>query len=338
MMNMTIVDTLNRPLRQLRISVIDQCNLRCTYCMPAEVFGKDYVFLPQQQLLSFEEMERIANIFAALGVEKIRLTGGEPLMRKGLPELIAILLKVKGIQDVSLTTNGLLLGVYASRLKAAGLERINVSLDSLNPSTYGEMNGRHIAVDKVLQNIAKAAEIGLHIKINMVVQRGVNDGDVIEMAKYCYENGYTLRFIEYMDVGNTNRWDMSQVMASKDILAAIEQHHPLMPADSVEKGEVAKNYVYKGTTKKIGFISSVTEAFCSDCSRARISADGKLYTCLFANTGTDIKTLLNKFGDEEVKQEIKHIWQNRSDRYSEVRSEIGKYGSIPKIEMSYIGG
>ncbi|MER1999756.1 MAG: GTP 3',8-cyclase MoaA [Lysinibacillus sp.] len=335
---MTVVDTLNRPLRQLRISVIDQCNLRCTYCMPAEVFGKDYAFLPPQQLLTFEEIERIANIFSSLGVEKIRLTGGEPLMRKGLPELIAILLKVKGIQDVSLTTNGLLLGVYAERLKSAGLQRINVSLDSLNPQTYGHMNGRHIEVDKVLRNIEKAATIGLQIKINMVVQKGVNDQDVLEMAKYCFDKGYTLRFIEYMDVGNTNRWDMSQVVSSKDIVAAIEQQYELIPTVPVEQGEVAKNYLYKGTKKKVGFISSVTEAFCSDCNRARISADGKLYTCLFTNVGTDIKTLLNSLTDEGVKEEIRHIWHRRNDRYSEERSEVGKQLNVQKIEMSYIGG
>ena len=334
---MTIVDSLNRPLRHLRISVIDQCNLRCTYCMPAEVFGQDHVFLPQNQLLSFEEIERLAKIFASIGVEKIRLTGGEPLLRKGLPDLIERLINIPGIKDVSLTTNGLLLGVYAARLRAAGLQRINVSLDSLNAKTFGEMNGRHIAVEKVLQSIEKATTAGLQIKINMVVPKGVNDQDVIEMAKFCFGKDYTLRFIEYMDVGNTNRWDMAQVVPSRDILNMLHQQHELIPTTPVEKGIVAKNYIYKGTTKEVGFISSVTEAFCSECNRARISADGKLYTCLFATEGADLKTLLQSFTDDEVRREIVHIWNGRNDRYSEERT-IGNNRSESKIEMSYIGG
>ena len=335
---MTIVDALNRPLRHVRISVIDQCNLRCTYCMPAEVFGEDYAFLPGNQLLSFEEIEQLVKIFASSGVEKIRLTGGEPLMRKGLPELIGKLLNVTGIKDVSLTTNGLLLGVYAERLKAAGLRRVNVSLDSLNPETYGQMNGRRISVEKVLRSIEKAAAIGIDIKINMVVQKGVNDKDITEMANYCFEKGYTLRFIEYMDVGNTNRWSMEQVVPSQQILAYLQQQHELIPTTTVEKGAVAKNYIYKGTKKEIGFISSVTEAFCSDCNRARISADGKLYTCLFTAEGTDIKPLLQSCSAEQVKQQIERIWHYRHDRYSEERSTLAGIRTKNKIEMSYIGG
>lgn len=335
---MTIIDALNRPLRHVRISVIDQCNLRCTYCMPAEIFGPDYTFLPPNQLLSFEEIERLAKVFASIGVEKIRLTGGEPLMRKGLPELIGKLLDIDGIEDVSLTTNGLLLGTYAERLMEAGLRRINISLDSLNPKTYGEMNGRSFPVDKVLRSIEKAAAIGLHIKINMVVQKGVNDQDIIEMAKYCFDKDYTLRFIEYMDVGNTNRWDLTQVVASRQILALLQQQHDLIPAIAVEKGEVAKRYIYKGTNKEVGFISSVTEAFCSDCNRARISADGKLYTCLFANTGTDIKQILQSGCDDQVREALMNIWLGRHDRYSEERSTRNDERSSNKIEMSYIGG
>ena len=335
---MTIIDALNRPLSHVRISVIDQCNLRCTYCMPAEIFGNDYAFLPENQLLSFDEIERLVKIYAALGVEKIRLTGGEPLMRKGLPELVGRLLNVTGIKDVSLTTNGLLLGMYAERLKAAGLRRVNVSLDSLESKTYGEMNGRRIPVEKVLRSIEKAAAIGLHIKINMVVQRGVNDKDIIEMAKYCFDKGYTLRFIEYMDVGNTNHWNLQQVVPSKQILALLQQHHTLTPITPVEQGEVAKNYLYEGTKTEVGFISSVTEAFCSDCSRARISADGKLYTCLFATEGTDLKPLLQGCSDEEMKLGLERFWHNRTDRYSEERSTLSEIRTKNKIEMSYIGG
>lgn len=335
---MTIVDALNRPLRHVRISVIDQCNLRCTYCMPAEIFGSDYAFLPPNQLLSFAEIERLVKIFASFGVEKIRLTGGEPLMRKSLPELIGKLLQIDGIEDVSLTTNGLLLGTYAERLMEVGLRRINVSLDSLNPKTYSEMNGRRFPVDKVLRSIEKAAAIGLQIKINMVVQKGVNDGDIIEMAKYCFDRDYTLRFIEYMDVGNTNRWNLAQVVASRQILALLQQQNDLMPVIAVEKGEVAKRYIYKGTNKEIGFISSVTEAFCSDCNRARISADGKLYTCLFATTGTDIKQILQNGSDEQVKEALMNIWLYRHDRYSEERSAQNDKRPSNKIEMSYIGG
>jgi len=335
---MTIVDALNRPLQNVRISVIDQCNLRCTYCMPAEVFGRDYAFLPQNQLLTFEEIERLVKIFASLGTEKIRLTGGEPLLRKGLPQLIEKLLKVEGIQDVSLTTNGILLGTYAEQLKNAGLKRINVSLDSLDSKTYGEMNGRHFPVEKVLRSIEKAAATGLHIKINMVVQKDRNEQDIIPMAKYCFEKGYTLRFIEYMDVGNTNRWNMAQVVPSQHILEMIHKEMPVQPVVSNDNGEVAKRYKYVGTNKEIGFISSVTEAFCSDCNRARISADGKLYTCLFATTGTDVKAILQNQCDEEVKLQLMNIWRYRHDRYSEERNSLNETRSSNKIEMSYIGG
>ena len=335
---MKVLDALKRPLRDLRISVIDQCNLRCTYCMPAEVFGRDYAFLPPDKLLSFDEIERLVRIFASLGVEKVRLTGGEPLMRKGLPQLIERLLKVSGVDDVSLTTNGLLLGTYAKQLKAAGLHRINVSLDSLDAQTYGKMNGRNVSVAKVLQSIEKAALAGLHIKINMVVQKGVNDQDILPMAKYCFDKGYTLRFIEYMDVGNSNGWDLSQVYPSRTILETIHQEMPLQPVDPDYPGEVAKRYRYVGTDKEIGFISSVTEAFCSDCNRARISADGKLYTCLFAAKGTDLREIIRHPSDVEVASMLQKIWHGRHDRYSEERKELPGGQVKNKIEMSYIGG
>ncbi|MER2106745.1 MAG: GTP 3',8-cyclase MoaA [Solibacillus sp.] len=333
---MNIVDARTRPLRNVRISVIDQCNLRCNYCMPKEVFDRDYTYLQPQQLLSFQEIERLTRIFVSLGVEKIRLTGGEPLMRKGLPELIERLLLVNGIQDVSLTTNGILLGVYAERLKRAGLKRINVSLDSLNAATHDQMNGRYFPLEKVLASIEKAANLGLKIKVNMVVQKGINDADILPMAAYCFDKGYTLRFIEYMDVGNTNRWDLAQVMPSKEILQLLKQSWTLEPVTQMITGDVAKRYRYAGTEQEVGFISSVTEAFCADCNRARISADGKLYTCLFATTGTDIKGILRNGSDEEVRGLLSGIWQNRHDRYSEERGANVRARS--KIEMSYIGG
>ena len=336
---MQIIDALDRPLRDVRISVIDQCNLRCTYCMPAEVFGPKFAFLPPEKLLSFDEIKRLVSIFASLGVEKIRLTGGEPLMRKDLPLLIEDLLKIEGIQDLSLTTNGLLLGKQAKRLKEAGLRRINVSLDSLHDDTYRKMNGRGYSVEGVLRAIEEAAAVGINIKINMVVQKGVNEQDVVPMAKYCFEKGYTLRFIEYMDVGNTNGWKMDQVYPSHKILQKIHAELPLEPIDPNYKGEVAKRYRYSGTSKEIGFISSVSEAFCSTCNRARVSADGKLYTCLFASKGTDLQSLLRNetFTDAQLKSSISSIWNKRDDRYSEQREAL-KDKQASKIEMSYIGG
>lgn len=337
---MKIVDALNRPLRDLRISVIDQCNLRCTYCMPGEIFGPDFSFLPSSHLLNFKEIERLVRNFAALGVKKIRLTGGEPLLRKDLPQLIERLINIEGIQDLSLTTNGILLGNYAKRLKEAGLQRVNVSLDSLNQAAYGKMNGRNFPVDRVLQSIEKAASAGLHIKINMVVQKGVNENDVVAMAKYCFEKGYTLRFIEYMDVGNTNGWKLDQVYPSREIVAKIQEELPLEPVNPNYIGEVAKRYRYTGKNQEIGFISSVTEAFCSTCNRARISADGKLYTCLFASKGVDLMDKLRNqaLTDEALQTFILDIWDKRHDRYSELRMELDEEQKRRKIEMSYIGG
>ena len=337
---MKIVDVLNRPLRDVRISVIDQCNLRCTYCMPAEVFGADYAFLPESELLTFDEMTRLVNIFASLGVEKIRITGGEPLLRKNLSTLIEQIIEIEGIQDLSLTTNGILLGKQARMLKQAGLQRVNVSLDSLTDATYGKMNGRGLPVGRVLQAIEEAAATGLEIKINMVVQNGVNEHEVVPMAEYCFQKGYTLRFIEYMDVGNSNGWQLDHVYPSKKIHDEI---HAKMPLEAIEpnyKGEVAKRYRYSGTNKEIGFISSVTEAFCSTCNRARVSADGKLFTCLFATKGRDLRSMLRAetSGDTSIKSFISESWNKRNDRYSEQRMEPKSQSSIGKIEMSYIGG
>lgn len=337
---MQIIDAFDRPLRDLRISVMDQCNLRCTYCMPKEVFGADFPFLPPDKLLTFDEIERLVKIFASLGVEKIRLTGGEPLLRKDLPLLIEKIVKIEGIHDISLTTNGILLGHYAKQLKSAGLKRVNVSLDSLNQVNYGKMNGRNFPVKRVLQSIEQAAATGLHIKMNMVVQKGVNEEDIEPLAKYCFENDYTLRFIEFMDVGTTNGWKMDHVLPSREILNTLHKIMPLEPVNPNYQGEVAKRYRYVGTDKEIGFISSITEAFCSTCNRARLSADGKLFTCLFATKGTDLQEVLRnpRITDEEVKTFIKNIWNNRNDRYSENRLKLRKQPVKNKIEMSYIGG
>ncbi|HWL12848.1 MAG TPA: GTP 3',8-cyclase MoaA [Ureibacillus sp.] len=337
---MTITDTLNRPLRDLRISVMDQCNLRCTYCMPKEVFGADYPFLPPDQLLTFDEIERLVQIFSSIGVKKIRITGGEPLLRKDLPLLIQRINEIHGIEDVALTTNGILLGHYAKQLKEAGLKRINVSLDSLNVANYGRMNGRNFPVSRVLQSIEKAAAEGLQIKINMVVQRGVNDQDIVPLAKYCFEKGYTLRFIEFMDVGNTNGWNMEKVVPSKEILNKLQQVKALEPVDPDYIGEVAKRYKYKNSDTEIGFISSITESFCSTCNRARISADGKLFTCLFATQGTDLVNMVRneELSTEDLTQFISDLWAKRKDRYSDQRVELSKQPSKKKIEMSYIGG
>ncbi len=337
---MQIQDTFNRPLRDLRISVMDQCNLRCTYCMPKEVFGADYAFLPPEKLLTFDEIEYLVGIFSSLGVKKIRITGGEPLLRKELPRLIARVMKIQGIEDVALTTNGILLGSYAQQLKDAGLKRINVSLDSLNAHNYGKMNGRNFPVNRVLHSIEKAAAIGLRIKINMVVQRGVNDDDIVPLAKYCFEKGYTLRFIEFMDVGNTNGWNMEKVVPSSEILKKLQEILPLEPVDPDYVGEVAKRYRYQGTNKEIGFISSITESFCSTCNRARISADGQLFTCLFASQGTDLVSLLRteSLSEEAVTHFLTELWNKRGDRYSDQRSQLSKLPTKKKIEMSYIGG
>lgn len=335
---MTIKDKLNRPLRDIRISVIDKCNFRCTYCMPAEIFGDSYKFLPQEELLSFDEITRITTNFARLGVKKIRLTGGEPLLRKNLHELIAQLATIEGIEDIALTTNGVHLPKQATLLKEAGLERVNVSLDALDEEIFKHMNGRHVGVKPVLKGIEAARKAGLDVKINMVVRRGTNDSQILPMAKYFKEEGITLRYIEFMDVGSTNGWDLSQVVTKKEI------HHILQNAFTLERmdpdyyGEVAKRYRYSGTDTEVGFISSVSEAFCSTCTRARVSCDGKLYTCLFASNGFDLRSLVrSNCTEEELQHAIAHVWGNRGDRYSEERTEYSKK-DIKKIEMSYIGG
>lgn len=336
-----IADTLKRPLRDLRISVIDQCNFRCTYCMPKEIFGEEYAFLPENALLSFEEIERLTEIFASLGVEKIRLTGGEPLLRKDLASLIRRIKQIDGIKDIALTTNGVHLLKQAQMLKDAGLDRVNVSLDALDDELFGRINGRNVSNKVVLKGIEAAEQAGLFVKVNMVVKKGMNDDQIIPMAKYFKEKNINLRFIEFMDVGNSNGWNLQQVVSKKEIVEMISKELPVEPADPNYFGEVASRYRYIDSTAEFGVISSVTDSFCSSCTRARLSADGKIYTCLFAERGFDLKNLLrNQITDEELRNTLINVWEKRTDRYSDERMELTKNGKRQKskIEMSYIGG
>ncbi|MED3551525.1 GTP 3',8-cyclase MoaA [Cytobacillus praedii] len=338
-MEKTIIkDQLNRPLRDLRISVIDRCNFRCTYCMPAEKFGPDFAFLPKSELLTYEEIERLAKIFVSLGVEKIRLTGGEPLLRKDLPTLVKKLADIEGLKDIGLTTNGVLLPKFAKELKEAGLLRVNVSLDTLNSELFGKINGRGVGVDVILEGIKAAQDAGLGVKINMVVKKGLNDSEIVPMAKFCKEQGLQLRFIEYMDVGSTNGWKMDDVVTKKEIYELLKEHYLLEPVDPAYFGEVAKRYRYEGTNVDVGFIPSVSESFCSSCTRSRLSANGQIFTCLFNGEGHDIKEFMRKdVTDEEITNRITAIWGGRKDRYSDERTEESAK-TRKKIEMSYIGG
>lgn len=338
---MIIHDQRNRPLRDLRISVTDKCNFRCTYCMPAEIFGPDYPFLKKNELLSFEEIGRLVKIFAqAFNIQKIRLTGGEPLMRKGLPDLVKTINEIPGIDDMAMTTNGVLLPQYAKDLAEAGLKRVSISLDSLNDSLFGQINGRNVKVQEVLNGIDAAVKAGLKIKLNMVVKKGVNDHEVLPMAKFFKERGHILRFIEFMDVGNTNQWNMDSVYTKKQILEDIGSVLPFEPIAPNYPGEVASRYKYKDTDLEFGIISSVTEAFCSTCNRARLSAEGKLYTCLFSGKGHDLRSIIRSTSDDgEIADMITSIWTHRTDRYSEERDTLYKENKvIPKVEMSHIGG
>ncbi|EOO66581.1 molybdenum cofactor biosynthesis protein A [Bacillus cereus VD021] len=338
-MKSVTLDKLDRPLKDLRISVTDRCNFRCRYCMPEEIFGRDYSFLSNDKILSFDEIERITRIFVSLGVRKLRITGGEPLLRKDLPELIQRLNEIDGVEDIGLTTNGSLLKKFALDLYKAGLSRVTVSLDSLNEERFSYLNGNRSKVKTVLAGIQAAAEAGMKIKMNMVVQKGKNEQDIVQMAEYFKENKHILRFIEYMDVGNFNGWELGEVVSKQEIVDMI---HKVMPLERIEAnypGEVATRYRYIGSDEEIGIISSVTDSFCSSCTRARISAEGKLYTCLFASKGNDLKELL-RFGytDEEITNVIRDIWNNRSDRYSDERLSNTNKKAMPKIEMSHIGG
>ncbi|KMN43597.1 GTP 3',8-cyclase MoaA [Bacillus sp. LK2] len=333
-----VKDFFGRPLQDLRISVIDRCNFRCTYCMPAEVFGPDYAFLKDEFLLTFDEIERLAKVFVSIGVRKIRLTGGEPLLRKDLTKLIARLAKLDGLVDIGLTTNAIHLTKQAKALKEAGLHRVNVSLDAIDDEVFRTINGRNINTKPVLKGIMAAKEVGLEVKVNMVVKKGMNDHQVLPVATYFKEQGISLRFIEFMDVGSTNGWNFNQVITKQELIDMIHQVYPIEPAESHYFGEVAKRYRYVGTDVEVGFITSVSESFCSSCTRARISADGKFYTCLFATEGMDLRKLLREnLSDNDLLKAIQGVWEDRKDRYSDERTEESAKNR-PKIEMSYIGG
>jgi cyclic pyranopterin phosphate synthase len=335
-------DTLGRAMRDLRISVTDRCNFRCTYCMPKEVFGKDYAFLPRDQVLSFEEIERTARAFVSLGVEKLRITGGEPLVRRDLPHLIEMLAAIRrpdgGEIDLTLTTNGSALRALARPLAAAGLQRVTVSLDSLDDAVFGAMNGIDFPVAKVLDGIDAAIEAGLApVKINMVVRRGINESSLLPMAAWARETGVILRCIEYMDVGHSNGWRLDEVVPAAEIVDAIDAAWPVEAAEPAYRGEVAGRWRYTDGGGEFGVISSVTQPFCRDCTRARISAEGMLYTCLFAAEGHDLRAILRSgASDADFADAIETIWLRRGDRYSEIRS--GATSNLPRIEMFAMGG
>jgi cyclic pyranopterin phosphate synthase len=334
----TVTDQLNRPLRDLRISVTDRCNFRCVYCMPKEVFGRDFQFLPAKELLTFEEIARLARIFVENGAEKLRITGGEPLVRRDLERLVAMLAAIPGVRDLTLTTNGALLAKKAQVLHDAGLRRVTVSLDSLDDATFRAMNDVDFPVDRVLEGIEVARQVGLWpIKVNMVVKRGVNEDSVVDMARHFKGTGVILRFIEYMDVGTTNGWRMEDVVSAAEIVRMIDREMPLVAVDPNYRGEVAQRYSYIDGTGEIGVISSVTQPFCGDCTRARISPEGQLFTCLFGSRGHDFRALLRGgASDEEISAFVKKVWRVRSDRYSEIRTLETSHQ--PKVEMSHIGG
>jgi cyclic pyranopterin phosphate synthase len=331
-------DSLGRPLRDLRISVTDRCNFRCVYCMPKEVFGRDFQFLARAELLTFEEIARLARVFVALGVEKLRLTGGEPLVRRDLEGLVALLAGIEGVREIAMTTNGALLAAKAQALKEAGLGRVTVSLDSLDDEVFQAMNDVGFPVARVLEGIASAAAAGLRpVKVNMVVKRGVNDGSVLSMARYFRGSGHILRLIEYMDVGTTNGWRLDEVVPAAEIIRLIDGEWPLEPVDPNYRGEVATRYRYRDGAGEIGVIASVTQPFCRGCTRARLSADGELYTCLFASRGHDLRGPLRAGAtDEQIAGRLRLIWSGRGDRYSELRSAATP--GRARVEMSHIGG
>ena len=356
-----MLDALNRPLRDLRISVTDRCNLRCCYCMPREVYGADYRFLPRAEILDFEEIARLARVFAQLGVRKIRLTGGEPLLRRDIERLVAMLESIGGIDEIAMTTNGLLLAGRAQALARAGLARVTVSLDALDDGVLAAIGDAPLSARRVLAGVDAAGAAGLHpVKVNMVVRRGVNDHCVVDMAERFRHSGVALRFIEYMDVGASNGWRLEEVVPAQEILRSLQARWPLEPLDPVVAGEVASRYRYCDGAGEIGLIHSVSEPFCGGCTRARLSADGKLFTCLFARRGHDLRALLRAGADDaQIEQALREVWGARADRYSAQRShatapaqgggrarqdggedrnsQVGD-GHPPKIEMSYIGG
>ena len=333
----SLVDTRSRPLRDLRISVTDRCDFRCVYCMPKEVFGRNFEFLRRSELLTFEEIARVARIGAGLGLQKLRLTGGEPLLRRDIERLVEMLAAIDGIDDIAMTTNGSLLPRKAQVLADAGLRRVTVSLDSLDDAVFGAVNDVGFPVERVLEGIAAASGAGLPVKVNMVVKRGLNDGSVLDMAGHFRGSGHVLRLIEYMDVGQTNGWQMDDVVPAAELVEAIAAEWPLEPVEPAYPGEVARRYRYADGGGEIGLIASVTQPFCHDCSRARLSAEGRLYTCLFAAAGHDLRRRLRgEGGDEELEAFLRRIWGRRADRYSELRT--AETSQRPKVEMSHIGG
>jgi cyclic pyranopterin phosphate synthase len=334
-------DTLARPLRDLRISVMDRCNFRCPYCMPRETFHDKYRFLGSRERLSFEEIVRLTRLFVGLGVRKLRLTGGEPLLRANLADLVSDLSAIPNVEDIALTTNGVLLAKYASELKAAGLKRVTISLDSLDPEIFSRMSGGFGGIEDVLDGIEHARRAGLApIKVNAVIQRGVNDHTALDLVSRFRGTGVIVRFIEYMDVGNRNEWREELVVPSKELAARIGERWPLQPAQRNYRGEVAERYEFSDGAGEVGFISSVTQPFCGDCSRARLSSDGIVYTCLFATRGTSVRDALrNGATDEQLLDILRGVWLNRSDRYSEIRSAVrDSENAKQKVEMFYIGG
>ncbi len=334
-----VLDRLGRPVEDLRVSVTDRCNLRCRYCMPREVFGPDYAFLPKQELLSFEELERIVRTAVSMGVTKIRLTGGEPLLRTDLPQLVAMLAAIDGIEDLALTTNGLLLPQHAAALADAGLHRVTVSLDALDEATFRAVADTKASIGRVLDGIAAARVAGLGpIKVNTVLRRGINDDQLEDLAGWARDADVTLRFIEFMDVGTTNGWLREGVVPASEIVDRLHARWPIAPRDRSHPGEVAETFRYLDGAGEVGVVASVTRAFCRDCTRARLTAIGELYTCLFAAAGHDLRSLLRdeEADDAALRRRMTAIWSARSDRASELRAEEGMTG--PRVEMSYIGG
>jgi cyclic pyranopterin phosphate synthase len=332
---MDVLDTFGRPLRDLRISVTDRCNFRCVYCMPKEVYGLDHRFLERRELLTFEEITRVARVFVEGGVQKIRITGGEPLVRRDLERLVAQLAQLD--VDLTLTTNGSLLPRKAQLLADAGLRRVTVSLDSLDDAQFRALNDVDFPVDRVLEGIDAASAAGLPVKVNAVIKRGANEDQVVPMAAFFRERGHTLRFIEFMDVGHTNGWRLDDVVSAREIVAALDGAFGVEPVDPGYRGEVARRWRYKDGRGEVGVIASVTQPFCGDCTRARLSAEGKLFTCLFAVRGHDLRALLRAGAtDDELADAVRGVWNVRKDRYSDLRSQATE--SLPKVEMSYIGG
>lgn len=336
-----LTDRFSRPLHDLRISVMDRCNFRCPYCMPEATYHEHFRFLEPKERLSFDEIERVARVAVSLGVRKLRLTGGEPLLRPKLPELVARLVSIPGVEDVALTTNGVLLERHVRELKAAGLNRVTVSLDSLDPAVFARMSGGRAQLEPVLEAIDSAARAGFSggVKLNTVIQRGLNDTGVEALAERFRHSGVVLRFIEYMDVGTRNHWERAEVVPSRELLERLDARWPLEPVDAHYRGEVAQRYRYCDGGGEVGFISSVTAPFCGDCSRARLSSEGQIYTCLFASEGTDLRTLLRSDEDDTaLRALLAGVWRQRTDRYSEERAASADAPARRRIEMNYIGG